>query len=118
MLYDFTQCPYRVELDLFGDASKRDRVSPFVRMLWEKGRVYEKEVLDGLEIPCTDLTGLLGSERERLTTEAMKRGDKYIFGGRIKHGDLLGDPDILRKRAKGYAAGDIKSGAGEKGGGG
>ena len=30
------------------------------------------------------------------------------------HGDLLGDPDLLRKEFGGYVAGDIKSGAGEE----
>jgi len=117
MLYDFTRCPYRVELDLYGDPSKRDPINPFVQMLWERGRLFEREVLDALEIKFTDLTKYGGDEKEKLTTEAMERGDELILGGRMQQGDLLGDPDILRKEGKGYIAGDIKSGAGEEGGG-
>jgi hypothetical protein len=49
--------------------------------------------------------------------EAMDRDEPLIYGGRIAAGDLLGDPDLLRKDEAGYVAGDIKSGAGEEGGG-
>jgi hypothetical protein len=45
----------------------------------------------------------------------MDRGEPLIYGGRISAGDLLGDPDLLRKELGGYVAGDIKSGAGEEG---
>lgn len=47
----------------------------------------------------------------------MNRGEPLIYGGRISAGELLGDPDLLRKDGSGYVAGDIKSGAGEEGGG-
>jgi predicted RecB family nuclease len=45
----------------------------------------------------------------------MDRGDELIYSGRISHGDLLGEPDLLRRDGTGYVAGDIKSGAGEEG---
>jgi len=45
----------------------------------------------------------------------MQRGEELIYGGRISHEDLLGDPDLLRKDGEGYIAGDIKSGAGLEG---
>ena len=58
---------------------------------------------------------IAGEEKERLTLEAMQRGEPLIYGGRIQEPGLLGDPDLLRKETGGYVAGDIKSGAGEEG---
>ena len=49
-LYDLVQCPKRVDLDLFGKASERDEVSPFVAMLWRRGTLYEK--LSGIGMIC------------------------------------------------------------------
>ena len=46
MLYDLVQCEHRPAMDLFGDPKKRDRISPFVRLLWEKGTAYENEDVD------------------------------------------------------------------------
>ena len=46
----------------------------------------------------------------------MEEKGKLIYGGRIRTGNLLGEPDILRLDDRlGYVAGDIKSGAGEEG---
>jgi predicted RecB family nuclease len=116
MLYNFIQCPHRVSLDLYGDNAKKDEVSVFVQLLWEKGNEYEKEVIENLDIPFTDLSSLRGDEKENATTEAMSRGDDLIYSGRIKDSALLGEPDLLKKHGDGYVAGDIKSGAGEEGG--
>ncbi len=44
MLYDLVQCPHRVTMDQFADAARRDAISPFIQLLWEKGSAYEKEV--------------------------------------------------------------------------
>ena len=115
MLYDLVQCPHRVTMDRFADAARRDAISPFVQLLWEKGSAYEKEVAQGLGAPLVDLSIYAGEEKERLTSEAMARGDPFIYGGRIQKDDLLGDPDFLRKEGEGYVAGDIKSGAGTEG---
>jgi uncharacterized protein len=46
----------------------------------------------------------------------MERAEPLIYGGRISHNDLVGQPDLLRREGSGYVAGDIKSGAGEEGG--
>ncbi len=116
MLYNFVQCPHRVSLDLYGDPATKDEVNVFVQLLWEKGNEYEKEVIENLDIPFTDLSSLRSDAKENATTEAMSRGDDLIYSGRIKDGDLLGEPDLLRKQGDGYVAGDIKSGAGEEGG--
>ena len=115
MLYDLVSCPHRVTMDLFADPAQRDEPNPFVQLLWEKGSAYEREVIEGLAIPFTDLSMYAGDEKERLTLEAMQRGEPLIYSGRMQAEGLLGDPDLLRKEGDGYVAGDIKSGAGEEG---
>ena len=116
MLYDLVQCPHRVTMDLFADPAERDEISPFVQLLWERGALFEKEVIEGLEVPFLDLSRHERSERELLTLEAMERHEPLIYQGRISADDLLGEPDLLRFEGVGYIAGDIKSGAGEEGG--
>lgn len=115
MLYDLLACPHRLTMDLYGDVSRRDEPNPFVQLLWEKGSLFEKDVISNLRIPFLDLSHYSEDEKERLTTDAMRRGESLIYSGRIREGDLLGVPDLLRKEDGGYIAGDIKSGAGEEG---
>jgi predicted RecB family nuclease len=115
MLYDLVNCPHRVSMDLFANPAERDRVSPFVQLLWERGATHEDSVIAGLGQQFLDLSAYAGDEKEHRTLDAMSRGEPLIYGGRISVGDLLGDPDLLRKEAGGYVAGDIKSGAGEEG---
>ena len=115
MLYDLVQCAHRPSMDLFGDPKKRDEISPFVRMLWEKGTTFEHEVIEGLKLPILDLSMYAGDEKEYQTFEAMRRRERLIYSARISADGLLGDPDLLRLEGDGYVAGDIKSGAGEFG---
>lgn len=115
MLYDLVQCPHRVTMDLFGNYSERDEISPFIQLLWEKGSLYEKKVIGNLSLPFLDLSPFKKQDKERRTLEAMNAGASLIYNGRISHGDLLGEPDLLRKEGSGYIAGDIKSGSGEEG---
>ena len=115
MLYNYVQCPHRVYLDLYGDPDKRDPVSPFVELLWEKGHKFEKEVIESLEVSFEDMSDLSAEEREVETGKAMASGVPLIYRGRIVAGDLVGEPDILRKTGDFYVAGDIKSGAGLEG---
>jgi len=114
MLYDLVQCPTRVALDTFSDQSKRDPLNSFVKLLWERGTLFERETIAKLSQPFTDLSDLEEDEIELRTLEAMRRGDPLIYGGRISAGDLLGMPDLLRKEIGGYVPADIKSGAGEE----
>ncbi len=116
VLYDLVHCPQRVALDAHGDPAKRDEENPFVRLLWERGSLFEEETISALKLPYLDLSHLDSGERERQTIEAMRRGEPLIYSGRISAGDLLGIPDLLRKEAGGYVPGDIKSGAGKEGG--
>lgn len=41
-----------------------------------------------------DLSHAEGPEKERLTLEAMKRGEPLIYNGRVSADDLLGIPDL------------------------
>jgi predicted RecB family nuclease len=115
MLYNLVACPHRVTMDLYADAVERDSPNAFVELLWERGSLYEKEVIDGLSSPFFDISRFAGVEKEKLTSEAMERGELLIYGGRIGFEGLLGEPDLLRKQGSGYVAGDIKSGSGEEG---
>lgn len=116
MLYDLVSCPHRVTMDLFGNPRDRDEISPFIQLLWERGFSHEKSVMKGLGEIFLDLSNFSSDEKERLTLEAMDRGEPLIYSGRISVGDLLGNPDLLRKEENGYIAGDIKSGSGEESG--
>ena len=117
ILYDLVQCPKRVQLDLFGNPAERDEVSPFVEMLWQRGAQYESEVMESGGVVALDLSHAEGDEKERLTFDAMKRGEPLIYSGRISADDLLGIPDLLRRVGSGYVPVDIKSGRGEETGG-
>lgn len=116
ILYDLVECARRVALDAFGDPAKRDPISPFVRLLWERGALFERETIAKLKLPFVDLSGSSDIDRERLTLHAMARGEPLIYGGRLRADDLVGNPDLLRKELAGYVAGDIKSGRGKEGG--
>jgi len=115
MLYDYTRCPHRVELDVLGDWGLRDKVSPFLELLWERGQAFELETIQALTQPFANLRAFPLAQRESATRIAMAQGEPLIYGGRIRSGDLLGEPDLLRRAGSGYVAGDIKSGAGLKG---
>jgi len=114
MLYAHLTCPHRVSMDAHADPALRDPVSPFVEMLWERGTLYESEVIAGLGVPFLDLSGLKGDEKEQATRAAIARCEPLIYSARLTVDDLLGVPDLLRFENGGYVAIDIKSGAGEK----
>ncbi len=115
MLYNYVQCPHRVSMDLYGNPAEKDAVSPFVQLLWEKGSDFERQVVAGLKIPFTDLSTLSPEEKEAATKKAIANGDGLVYSGRIRFGELIGEPDLLRRHKQGYIPGDIKSGAGEEG---
>src|SRR3954453_18576314 len=82
LLYNLIACPHRVTMDLFADPAERDEVSPFVRMLWERGALHEQATITSLGAPFLDLSMCHGDEKERLTTEAIERGEPLIYRGR------------------------------------
>ena len=117
-LYDFLACPHRVTRDAIGDPAERDDITPFVRLLWERGSTYEREVMANLAGTTTvlDLSPFPPDERERRTMEALGQRVPLIYQGRLRAGDLLGSPDLLRLEGDRYVPIDIKSGRGEEGG--
>ncbi|MGY4330223.1 putative RecB family nuclease [Bradyrhizobium sp. LB7.2] len=116
VLYNWVECPQRVANDAYCDPSARDEISPFVRMLWERGTLFERETVTALRQPFVDLSDVREPDRERLTLIAMAKGEPLIYGGSIRAGDLFGKPDLIRKEPDGYVPGDIKSGRGKEGG--
>jgi hypothetical protein len=94
-------------MDLFAAPALRDKVSPFVQLFWEKGSPYEKEVTGSLSLPYVDLSRYAGEEKEQQTLAAMECREPLIYSARIRAGDLLGDPDLLRREDGGYIAGNI-----------
>jgi len=97
ILYNLVQCPERVALDAFGDSSKQDPTNALVRLLWERGTLFEQDTISKLNELFTDLSAASTIDQERLTLEAMARGDPLIYGGRICAEDLVGVPDLLRE---------------------
>ena len=114
MLYNHLVCPHRVAMDAFGDWSRRDKVSPFVQMLWDRGNKYEAQVIENLGLKFEDLSTLTGDDKEAATRTAIAEGQALIYNGRLSEDGLLGEPDLLRLEGEGYVAIDIKSGAGEE----
>ncbi len=94
ILYDLMRCPHRVALDAFGDPALRDEANPFVRLLWERGTLYEREVIAKLKEPFLDLSGIEAREKEQQTLQAIARAEPLIYGGRLSADDLLGMPDL------------------------
>ena len=115
ILYDLVECPQRIALDAFGNTPDRDEINPFVWLLWERSTLFKRETIAKLQLPFLDLSKADEADRERLTLEAMARGEPLIYAGCVRVGDLLGMPDLLRMEYGGYVPGDIKSGRGKEG---
>ncbi|MDP9024378.1 MAG: TM0106 family RecB-like putative nuclease [Candidatus Eremiobacteraeota bacterium] len=116
MLYDLENCEHRPWMDRHADPKARDAVSPFVAMLWRRGRAHEDDVVANKATEAIlNVRSAPVADRERLTLEAMERREPLIYGGRLCADDLLGEPDLLRLEGPEYAPGDIKSGAGDEG---
>ena len=58
-------------MDLHGDPKLKEEISPFVKLLWEKGNAFESELIKNLGLPYTDLSILKGREKENATIDAM-----------------------------------------------
>lgn len=116
-LYNYTQCKHRVWRDANGpQAEKNPEDNPFVKLLWERGVSYEKEVVAGLE-ELTDLSEGTMEERFKKTLKAISEGKDLIYQGVLIKGDERGIPDLLKKMPDGaYVPIDIKSGLGFEGG--
>jgi predicted RecB family nuclease len=115
MLYNYIQCPHRLYLDLFEDPDKRDPETAFMKLLWERGIDFEKQVMTEMKQPFLDLSPFSGLEKESRTREALNKGINLIYSGRLSTDNLVGEPDLLSKKGNCYIAGDIKSGSGLEG---
>lgn len=116
-LYDYLQCPHRVWRDEYGPQEEKiQETNPFVKMLWERGIVHEKEVVAKMG-ELVDLKEK-GSHDERFkkTLQAIKDGKGLIYQGVLRYGDQLGIPDLLKRMPDGkYIPLDVKSGRGFEG---
>lgn len=116
-LYDYLQCPHRVWRDVHGPQEEKVQESnPFVELLWKKGVQHEERVIAKIGA-FVDVAAGSHEERFQNTLEAMKNGSPLIYQGVLKHENLLGIPDLLKKLPDGsYMPVDIKSGMGFEGG--
>jgi hypothetical protein len=115
LIFSHLSCPHRTYMDFFASPSDRDSVSPFILILWERGSLYELEVVSDLGVQFLDLSGFRGDAKEAQTPTAIAANDNLIYGGRLTVDELVGEPDLLRKEGAGYVAIDIKSGGGTEG---
>ena len=72
MLYDLVTCPHRVTMDLFTDPALRDELNPFVQLLWEKGSLYEREVIDGYRFRSSTFPRTRATKRNGLRLKRCK----------------------------------------------
>lgn len=113
-LYNFTQCPHRVYADVFIDPALKDPPNAFVELLWSQGVTHEADIVRNLGVTA-DISVFPFADREKETRAAIARGEKLIYQGCLRSGDLIGMPDLLERKGQGYIPGDIKSGAGLEG---
>ncbi len=112
-LYDYIQCPHKVWRDIYGPQDEKiQEINPFVELLWEKGVKHEEKIVSKLGDFLNLKDGSI-DERFQKTVEAMKNKTPLIYQGVLKHENILGIPDLLRKiPGDVYMPIDIKSGMG------
>jgi uncharacterized protein len=110
-LYAYIQCPHRVWRDVYGPQDEKiQETNPFVELLWNRGVVHEERVVAKLG-EYLDLGKGSLDERFEKTMRALKESVPLIYQGVIRHENLLGVPDLLKRLPDGsYIPVDIKSG--------
>lgn len=116
LLYNYIKCPHRVWRDIYGPQDEKiQETNPFVELLWQKGVQHEEKIVAGLG-EYLDLSKGSLDERFQKTLEALKNKIPLIYQGVLKHENLLGIPDLLKRLPDGsYMPVDIKSGMGVEG---
>ena len=111
MLYDYIQCPHKVWRDIYGPKDEKIiETNPFVELLWQKGVIHEKKVVAKLG-KYIDLSKGSLDERINKTLLAMQEKSDLIYQGVLRHDNLLGIPDLLKRLPDdSYIPIDIKSG--------
>jgi len=90
-----TRCSHRVYLDRHGNPDDRVPYPDFLQILWESGRLHEEGVVAALDISQpkgNDFDSLFKSSIELMTS-----GAPLIYQSVLKHDDMSGIPDILKK---------------------
>jgi uncharacterized protein len=115
-LYDYIKCPHKVWRDAHGPQDEKIKEdNPFVQLLWEKGVLHEKTVIERIG-KFVDLSSGPLEDRFNKTLEEMKKGTPLIYQGVLQFKNLLGIPDLLKRVDNGqYIPVDIKSGKGTEG---
>lgn len=113
ILYNFIQCPHKVWRDIYGPQDEKDpEPNPFVELLWERGVLHEKKVIESIG-QFIDLSQGTYQKRFKDTLDEMKKGTELIYQGVIIYNNYLGIPDLLRRVDNDkYIPIDIKSGRG------
>ncbi len=123
--YNYIQCKYRVYLEKFGDPELKDKVSPFVKLLWERGMQHEEKVIEPIRKRKDKTFAEIKKDQPanqktfKETLQLMKKGVDYIYQGVLMSDNFSGRPDLLEK-IKGkscfgnfyYIPVDIKAGRG------
>jgi len=110
-LYDYTQCPHRIWKDIYGNPEERGEENEFLKLLWSRGVQHEERVIRKMGEYIDLSSGRSVEDRFNRTVEAMNNGADLIYQGVLKHKNLLGIPDLLKKMPDGsYIPIDIKSG--------
>ncbi len=115
-LYDYMQCQHRVWRDVYGPQEEKIKeINPFVQLLWDRGVLYEKEVVSKIGT-FLDLSKGNLEERFQKTIEAMNSKTPLIYQGVLIKDELVGIPDFLMLMPNNkYVPIDIKSGMGVEG---
>jgi predicted RecB family nuclease len=115
-LYDFMQCPHRVWRDVYGPQNEKVKeVNPFIKLLWDRGVLYEEKIIKELG-EYLDLSKGSLEDRFTKTKEAMKNRTPLIYQGVLMVDNIVGIPDLLKLNIDGtYIPVDIKSGMGVEG---
>lgn len=115
-LYDFIKCPHKIWRDIYGPQEEKIKeANPFIELLWEKGVKHEGKIVSEIGDFINLKEGSL-DKRSQKTIEEMKNKTPLIYQGVLKHENLLGIPDLLKKLPNdSYMPVDIKSGMGFEG---
>ena len=118
-LANYARCSHRVFLDLNGNRAEALLPSAEVQRLWDEGREHEALVMTTLS-PAV-VAGATPEQRVADTHRLMAEGAPLIYHGLLHHGDLVGEPDILKRVETpsqlgdfSYAPADVKSGRATK----
>ena len=110
------QCPHRVWRDVYGPQNEKVKeVNPFIKLLWDRGVLYEEKIIKELG-EYLDLSKGSLEDRFTKTKEAMKNRTPLIYQGVLMVDNIVGIPDLLKLNIDGtYIPVDIKSGMGGEG---